>query len=273
MPQDILEAIPLFKALTSLERIELAYLMRPRQAQAAETVVRFGDPGDELLLVQSGSLAVSCPDESGNEVKLAVLGPGAFFGEISLLDGGPRTATVRAERESALLALGREAFLRFLAKHPDAAIHMLTILGQRQRDTLDKVRGIRNANEAIAANTTRWGRVAERIATLIASREFVLFNLVVCAVWIGANVLLGHLQHAGLTPFDKAPTFSVLSSIVTFEALFISLFVLISQGLQGERDRIRADLDYQINLKAHQEVMQLQQKVDRIAGLLTSDKK
>ena len=68
--------------------------------------------------------------------------------------------------------------------------------------------------------------------------------------------------------FDDPPSFSVLGLIITVEALFISLFVLISQAHQGVRDRIRADLDYQVNLKAHQEVMQLHQKVDRLQAVV-----
>jgi uncharacterized membrane protein len=272
-PQDILRVIPLFQTLPEVERIELASFMRPRSVAAGETVFWLGERGEDLYLVQSGALAVSCPDENANEVTLATLAPGAFFGEISLLDGGPRTATVRATQPSSLLSLGREDFLRFLAKHPDAAIQVLTVLGQRQRETLERVRGVPNSNEAIDANTTRWGRSAERIATLTASWPFVLFNLILFIVWVLANVLIVHSGRAELQPFDKPPTFSVLGFLVTVEALFISLFVLISQGLQGQRDRIRADLDFQVNLKAHQEVMQLQQKVDSLIALVTTDTK
>ena len=148
---------------------------------------------------------------------------------------------------------------------------MLTILGRRQRETLEKVRGIRNANEAIAANTSNWHRLAERIAGVSASRTFVVLNIALFCIWVAGNVLLNHVHIGHLAAFDEPPTFSVLGLIATVEALFITLFVLISQGLQGERDRIRADLDYQVNLKAHQEVMQLQHKVDRLASLLSPE--
>jgi uncharacterized membrane protein len=270
MSDEMLAAIPLFKDLSAAERVELAGMMRPRRFAALQPVVWIGEKGDEFYLIADGRLGVSCPDESGKEVRLATLNAGDFFGELSLLDGGPRTATVRAEVESSLLTLGREDFLRFLLKHPDAAIRMLTILGQRQRDTLEKVRGIRNVNEAVDANTTNWSRVAERIAGLSASRAFVVFNLVVFVLWIIVNIALHSLHLHGLMAFDEPPTFSVLGFIVTVEALFISLFVLISQGLQRERDRIRADLDYQVTVKAHQELMQLQEKVDRLAAVLAA---
>jgi uncharacterized membrane protein len=71
-----------------------------------------------------------------------------------------------------------------------------------------------------------------------------------------------------LSPFDTVPTFSLLGFVVTIEALFITLFVLISQNQQSERDRIRSDLEYQVNVKAHQQVMQLHQKLDRLQETL-----
>jgi len=93
----------------------------------------------------------------------------------------------------------------------------------------------------------------------------VLLNLVFFFGWVIINVAL---KHFGRTPWDEPPSFGTLGFMVTIEALFISLFVLISQGQQGERDRIRSDLDYQVNLKAHQEVMQLHHKLDKLQQIL-----
>lgn len=265
MSSDILGAIPLFAKLPAPERGELEAMLKTQEYPANRPVVWLGEQGEDFYIVNHGKVVVSCPDESGKEVVLGHLGPGQFFGEISLLDGGPRTATVRTAVDSAMLVLSRQDFLQFLTKHPDAAIYMLGILGKRQRDTNEKLRGIRNVNEAVAQEQTRWHAIAERIATISASQWFVLVNLVFFAFWMTTNVLL---KNAGRTPWDDPPSFGTLGFLVTIEALFISLFVLISQGQQGERDRIRADLDYQVNLKAHQEVMQLHQKLDRLQGVV-----
>lgn len=143
---------------------------------------------------------------------------------------------------------------------------MLTILGNRQRETNEKLRGIRNVNEAVAQQQSRWAVVAERIAGISANQWFVLLNLLFFVFWIVINVAL---KATGRTPWDDPPSFGTLGFMVTIEALFISLFVLISQGHQSERDRIRADLDYQVNVKAHQEVMQLHQKLDRLHAFAT----
>ncbi|HSU65867.1 MAG TPA: cyclic nucleotide-binding domain-containing protein [Tepidisphaeraceae bacterium] len=265
MSTDILSTVPLFSKLPLDERTEVEKLLKTQEYPANRPIVWLGEQGEDFYIVKHGKVVVSCPDESGKEVVLGQLGPGQFFGEISLLDGGPRTATVRASVDSEMLILTRPDFLEFLRRHPDAAIYMLGILGKRQRDTNEKLRGIRNVNDAVSENLTRWQIIAERIAGISASQWFVLLNLLFFIVWTTVNVILKNL---GRTPWDDPPSFGTLGFIVTIEALFISLFVLITQGQQGERDRIRADLDYQVNLKAHQEVMQLHQKVDRLQTVI-----
>jgi CRP/FNR family cyclic AMP-dependent transcriptional regulator len=265
MAQDILGTIPLFAQLPPDERAELETMLKSRPFPANRPVVWLEEQGDDFYIVKQGKCLVSCPDESGKEVVLATLGPGQFFGEISLLDGGPRTATVRTTVDSELLSLARPDFLNFLRRHPDAAIYMLGILGKRQRDTNEKIRGIKNVNQAVAESQGRWQVIAERIANISASQWFVLVNLLFFVIWVIFNITL---KLSGHTPWDDPPSFGTLGFMVTIEALFISLFVLISQGQQGERDRIRADLDYQVNIKAHQEVIHLHQKLDRLHGLL-----
>src|SRR5579884_1147875 len=102
MANDVLGAVPLFSKLAEDERVGLTQLMHARQFPAQQPVFWIGERGDDFYVVQAGKVSVSCPDESGKEVQLAVLGPGHFFGEISLLDGGPRTATVRAHTDVTL---------------------------------------------------------------------------------------------------------------------------------------------------------------------------
>jgi CRP/FNR family transcriptional regulator, cyclic AMP receptor protein len=265
MSDDLLGMIPLFAKLPTEERAELAAMLKTQEYPANRPVVWLGEQGEEFYIIRHGKAVVSCPDESGKEVVLGNLGPGQFFGEISLLDGGPRTATIRTSTDATMLVLSRKDFLSFLSRHPDAAIYMLGILGRRQRETNEKLRGIRNVNEAIAQSQTRWHAIAERVAGISASQWFVLLNLLFFAGWMVINVAI---KNMGRTPWDDPPSFGTLGFMVTIEALFISLFVLITQGQQGERDRIRADLDYQVNVKAHQEVMQLHQKIDRLQAVV-----
>jgi CRP-like cAMP-binding protein len=261
---DPLAHIPLFANLTDQERSELSGLLQPKRFTPGQHIVFVGEPGKEFFIIEQGRVAITLPDDHGRELVLASLGSGQFFGEISLLDGGPRTATARAETDAVLLELGREDFLQFVRKTPAAAIHMMTVLGQRQRDTNEKLRGIKNANEVIAEKRTTAERVTERLATAFASHHFLMVNLVFFALWIVSNVILLEMHRN----FDDPPSFATLGFVITLESILLSMFVLASQKLQSNRDRIRADLEYQVNVKAHLEVVQLHQKVDRLEGLL-----
>ena len=270
MADDVLGHIPLFGNLSAEERGELARLLVPKRFEPGQAIVWVGEPGREFFVIEQGKVAITIPDESGRELVLASLGPGAFFGEISLLDGGPRTATARAETDCTLMELGREDFLQFVRHYPAAAIHIMTVLGQRQRETNEKLRGIKNVNEVMAEQVTPIQKALERIAVCLASNRWLVANLVFFAGWIVVNVALSRLPRVDGKPrfFDEPPTFFTLGFIITMEAILLSMFVLASQKRQADRDRVRADLEYQVNVKAHLEVMQLHQKVDRLEVLL-----
>jgi CRP/FNR family cyclic AMP-dependent transcriptional regulator len=259
-----LSEIPLFAKLTPQELGELASLLKPRQFKAGNTIVLVGLPGQEFFLIREGRVAISLPDDEGKEVVLASLGPGHFFGEISLLDGGPRTATASAETDAVLWELGRADFLAFISGHPLVAIQMMTVLGRRQRETNEKLRAIKNVNEVIAEQRTVGELAAQRLATAFASNRFVLINLVFFAGWIVSNVVL-FKSHRN---FDDPPTFSTLGFVITLESILLSMFVLASQKFQSERDRVRADLEYQVNVKAQLDIVELHQKVDRLQSLM-----
>lgn len=260
---ELLRNIPLFAPLSADELAELAGTLRHLRFDAQQPIFWVGDEGSDFLVVQFGRVTLTYPDEQGKEVTLAEVGPGQFFGELSLLDGGPRTATARARIDTGLLALGRADFLRFLRERPTAAGQIVAVLGARQRDMLDKLRGVKNVNEVFAETSTRWQRAADTIAAVSASQAFVLLHVVWFGLWMLFNVVRG----------DKAPDpypFGLLTMIVSLEAIFLSIFVLVSQNRSGEKDRLRADLDYQVNLKAQHEIMQLHRKIDRLEVAVTT---
>jgi len=256
-------SIPLFARLAPGEAAALSGLLTARTVQAHQPIFWIGDPGSDFFIVQRGEVVLLYQDEVGREATLGVLGPGEFFGEISLLDGGPRTATARARTDVELLSLGREQFHEFLRRHPAASIHVITVIGQRQREMVGRLRGIKNVNQVIEERATLWHRIADGIASLSASQFFFLSHVLWFAIWVAVNVVLGA---RGFDPFP----FGLLTLVVSLEAIFLSIFVLISQNRQSEKDHIGADLDYQVNLKAHLEVMMLHQKMDRMLGMLAS---
>src|SRR3954471_18227086 len=169
MDQDLLSNIPLFAKLSPGELAELSGLLKEQRVAAQQPVFWVGDEGSDFYIVQVGRVGVCSPDQVGHEVRLAVLGPGDFFGEISLLDGGPRTATVRADGDVILVSLSRHDFLEFVRRNPSTAIHILTVLGQRQREMLEKMRGLKNVNEVAEQRMSFWYRAADKIAAVAAS--------------------------------------------------------------------------------------------------------
>jgi uncharacterized membrane protein len=253
----LLDGIPLFAGLSGDEKWDLARRVTVRDLPARETLFWIGDRGEELFVVLSGRIEITYPDEAGREVILAVLGRGDFLGEVSLLDGGPRTATVRAQTDVSLLSLDREAFHHFIRNSPAAAIHILKVLGRRQRETVDKLRGIRNLNEVMAERITPWQRIANTIAALAASKLFLITHAVAFLGWIALNLILGA---RGPDPYP----FPFLCFWSSTEAIFLSLFILISQNLQSQKDRMRTELEYQVALKAQFEIMQLHRKIDEL---------
>jgi CRP-like cAMP-binding protein len=275
---DVLAAIPLFAELDAAERADLRQLLQPRTFDPQRVIFWIGEAGDEFYLVEQGQVVISYPDETGRDVTLAVLGPGQFFGELSLFDGGRRTATARAKDAVRLLSLGREPFRQFVRTHPSSAIHIMEVLGRRQRDSLDKLRGIKNANEAVEERTTPLEKFAEKVAAVFASEAFLVLNLVFIAAWMVGHTILWRAAHAAdphqyppVSYLDQPPTFFWLGSVVTLEAIVLSIFVLNSQKRQAQRDAIKADLDYQVNRKAQLEIMHLHEKLDRLQEMVGQD--
>jgi uncharacterized membrane protein len=258
---ELLRRIPIFAAIPDEELAELAELLVHRSYAAGQPIIFLGDTGADLFLLQSGRAVVSYPNERGREVDIEELGPGSFFGEISLLDGGPRTANVRAVTPVDVLLLQRNDFMQFLLQRPAVAVDALTVLATRQRGMIEKLRGIRNVNEAELSERTRAQRIMSRVARVFASERFLLANIALIAIWILAN--LG-LRALGMRAFDEPPTYFWLGFVISVEAIVITMFVLNSQRQQAERDRIHADLEYEVNVKAHMEVMELHRKLDRL---------
>lgn len=266
-----LSHIPLFGELDRDEQRQLFDVMKRERFAPNQTIFWLGDRGDALYIVGSGRVAITVPSDTGEHITLDTLGPGGMFGEISLLDGGPRTATVRAIDETEVYTLTRERFHEFIRRRPRAAIEILAVMGARQRTSTQALRRLKNPNVAFEEHQTLWQRVSDVIAAVAASQWFTIFHLTWFGVWIAMNLLAG----AGLAPaswgFDPFP-FGLLTMVVSLEAIFLSIFVMVSQNRQSQKDRLRIDLDYQVNVKAQTDIVALAQKLDAIESLLREHK-
>ncbi|MBI3243951.1 MAG: DUF1003 domain-containing protein [Chloroflexi bacterium] len=261
MPADetMLSEVPFFQLLDDDERKALAAVLDQTNVKQGDTIFKFGDPGDSLYLIRAGKVELFAKDHTGGKIVFNVAEPGDLFGELSLLDNGPRTATALALEDTDLLVLDRDDLLLFIRSEPHAALDMLAVMGQRIRKTDELLRGrvSRNVNEEVADKRTVVQKAADWIAEFSGSIPFLMLHIVVFAIWITWNI---HLV-PGLAVFDPFP-FGLLTMAVSLEAIILSVFVLLSQNRQVAKDRIRSDIEYEVNLKAELEVAQLHEKVD-----------
>jgi CRP/FNR family transcriptional regulator, cyclic AMP receptor protein len=262
MPCDseLLKGIAIFELLHDEDRFELAKVVDSIQLQAGEILFQAGEPGESLFIVRSGSIELSIKDTAGQKIVLTVAEEGQLFGELSLLDTGPRTATAVALTDAELLVLDREDLLLLFQKRPDAALHMLAAMSgmTRKADELLRTRVSRNVNEEMDVHSTPLQRIADWIAWFSGSMMFLIINGIWFTTWIAINTL--PLEVSAFDPFP----FGLLTMIVSLEAIFLSCFVLISQNRQGEKDRVRSDIEYEVNIKAELEIAHLHEKTDRI---------
>lgn len=263
---EMLAGIEFFEMLDEDDRIALADVIDYEKLDAGQILFQTGEPGDALYIVRAGEIELYIKDTAGQKIVLNVVRPGEMFGELSLLDSGPRSATATALTETDLLVLDRDDLLLLFQKKPDAALHMLAAMSSmtRKADQLLRTRVSRNVNEEVQANFTLIERVADWIAWFSGSMPFLLINLIWFVTWITLNTLILPVDpvtnERGFDPFP----FGLLTMIVSLEAIFLSCFVLISQNRQAEKDRVRADIEYEVNIKAELEVAHLHEKTDRM---------
>jgi CRP/FNR family cyclic AMP-dependent transcriptional regulator len=263
---DLLGGVPIFHGLSPQFRADLAATLEVVRVPAGQKLFSYGDPGDSMYIVRAGEAEVFFRNDTGERVVLETPGPGAFFGEISLLDGGPRTASVEATRDLELLKLDRQHLAQFLQSHPAAALSLLGVMGGRLRVTDDRLRhtATRNVNDEEDDTRTVVMKVADWIAEFSGSIPFLGLHVLWFFIWIGWNQVAEKF-HA--RPFDPFP-YGLLTMAVSLEAIFLSVFVLLSQNRQVAKDRIRSDIEYDVNLKAELEIAHLHEKFDHLRSEL-----
>jgi CRP/FNR family cyclic AMP-dependent transcriptional regulator len=262
MPCDpqMLDGVELFEHLTDEDRRSLAEVIDRRSLVTGATLFQAGEPGDSLFVVQAGEVELYIKDTAGQKIVLTVSSRGEIFGELSLLDQGARTATAVALVDSELLELDRDDLLLLFKKTPAAALALLAAMGHmtRKADALLRTRVSRNANEEAEEQRGLILRIADWVSWFSGSMVFLAIHGVWFIGWILINTGL-----IGIKPFDPYP-YGLLTMVVSLEAIFLSCIVLISQNRQAEKDRVRSDIEYEVNIKAELEVAHLHEKTDRI---------
>jgi uncharacterized membrane protein len=257
---DMLAYVPLFALLDDAERAALADVLQVARFPKGQAIFRTGDVGGALYLVNAGLVRASVENNEGVQVILGEYGRGQVFGEISLLDSGPRTSTAIALEDTELLLLNRSHLLEIITKYPHAAMDLLTVIGARLRATDQVLRSqvTRNVNIEAEERLTLGQRLADRVAAFGGSWPFILVFCAVMVLWVVVNTWV-----LAENTFDPYP-YILLNLVLSMLAALQAPIIIMSQNRQAAKDRLQADLDYRINLKAELEVAHLHKKIDRI---------
>jgi CRP/FNR family transcriptional regulator, cyclic AMP receptor protein len=258
-----LARVPLFKRLEPHELEHLAEEIDQVNYKAGETIFHEHDRGDALYVLEEGAVRIWVTDEDLQEVTLAELKPGAFFGELAVLDRGERSSSATAILDSHLHRLSSDDFQKFLMDHPDCAIDVICEIGARMRQTnlLVSQRAARNINVQMEQQYTFGQRVADRVATFGGSWTFIFIYSAFLVVWMLVNTFL--LAHLGRgengAQFDPYP-YILLNLMLSMTAAMQAPIIMMSQNRAAEKDRLAAEQDFKVNLKSEVMLEELMRK-------------
>jgi uncharacterized membrane protein len=257
MTLEALRSVPLFASLDDQAAANLRNLLSLKHVPSGTQLFHRGDSGDALYLLERGRVRISIKDEENQEVTLADLAQGDFFGEMALIDGRKRSADAHVTEDARIAILSRDDFIDFVRSNPDLALEMLSALSDRLRrtDELLRSRVSRNANEEEAARLTMADRAADVIAEFGGSWKFIGASIGLILFWIILN------SYILLSGFDPAP-YQMLNLALAVVAGMQAPIIMMSQNRQGEKDRLRADLDYRVNLKNELSLAEVLRRLD-----------
>src|SRR5205809_7641449 len=265
-----LRSVPLFASLDSKATAELGKYLTIHDYPKSATIFRYGDPGDAMYLIDVGKVRISITDADGAVVTLAELGAGDFFGDMAMVDGQGRSANAIAIEDARVAKLTRDDFLSFMRSDPRVTLELLTALTQRLRrtDELLRHRVSRNVNQEEALRLTFADRAADKIAEFGGSWKFIIFSITLFVVWVAMNTIILTRK-----PFDAFP-FILLNLALNMITALQAPIIMMSQNRQAQKDRLRANLEYKVNLKnelALNEILQRLHVLERDYMRLTSE--
>ena len=258
MTLEALRSVPLFASLDDEAARELRSLLHVKHVESDTRLFNHGDTGDSMYLIETGRVRIHVEDSTGHDVTLAELAGGDFFGEMALLDGKLRSADATVVEEARLAILSRKDFLSFVRRNPNVALEMLSAITERLRDTdeLLRQRVSRNVNVEAAARMTPADRMADLFANFAGSWKFFIASIVLVILWVMLNAWLLYSRK-----FDDYP-YNLLDLVFGIIAGLQAPIILMAQNRQSTQDRLRADIDFQINLKNELSLAELLRRLD-----------
>ncbi|MEA3006282.1 MAG: hypothetical protein QOI94_1551 [Acidobacteriaceae bacterium] len=265
MPCDPIELkhVPLFSLLDDDEIAVLAAQVDLKTFAARQRIYKIGDPGMHAYVMLSGVVQVTTVDQDHQEVLVDQPGHGEFFGFASMLDKTPHQTTAIAMEKTTCVEVSRDDIAVLLQRKPMAGMDMLTVLGHQfhASQQLVRIRASRNPNEVIEEKYTFGERLADVVASFGGSWTFITVFGVVLVLWTAANVLLRGRA------WDPYP-FILLNLFLSMLAALQAPVIMMSQNRQDKKDRLRSELDFDVNRRAESEIQNLSRKLNLMTDQL-----
>jgi CRP/FNR family transcriptional regulator, cyclic AMP receptor protein len=254
-----LQKVPLFALLDNDELAVLAAQVELKKFTPRQRIWKIGDSGGRGYVLIYGAVRITMVDEDHQEVVVDQPAPGEFFGFASMLDGTPHQTEALALEESECIEVDRNDITQLLSKKPDAGLDMMSVLGRQFHNAqkLVRVRANRNPNEVIEEEETVGEQVADAVAAFGGSWKFIIAFLIVLVTYATLNVKLHDRA------WDPYP-FILLNLFLSMLAAIQAPVIMMSQNRQDAKDRLRGELDYQVNRRAEAEVQMLARKLNTI---------
>jgi CRP/FNR family cyclic AMP-dependent transcriptional regulator len=258
MPCDpeVLKHVPLFALLDDEEAAVLASQVEMRTFAPRQRIYKMGDSSGRAYVVVTGRVRVSTLDEDQQEVVVDEPTHGEFFGFASMLEQTPHQTEAVAVDEAVCIEVDRNDIAVLLERKPLAGMDMLTVLGRQFHGShkLVRRRANRNPNEVIERESTWGDRVADGVARFGGSWAFITSFMLVLVVYTAINVYLGR------SAWDPYP-FILLNLFLSMLAAIQAPVIMMSQNRQDEKDRLRGELDFDVNRRSEAEIQGLARKL------------
>lgn len=255
-----LRHIPLFALLDDEEIAVLATQVEFKTFAPRQRIYKLGEPGKNAYVMLSGRVNVTTVDQDQQEVLVDSPSHGEFFGLASMLEETPHQTNALALEETTCLEVSRDDIAVLLQRKPMAGMDMLTVLGRQfhASQQLVRLRAQRNSNDVIEEEMTFGQRIADEVARFGGSWTFIILFAVVLLVYTAVNI---GLRGKAWDPYP----FILLNLFLSMLAAIQAPVIMMSQNRQDTKDRVRGELDYEVNRRAECEIQNLSNRLNLIS--------
>jgi uncharacterized membrane protein len=255
-PPDILREVPLFALLDDDAMAVLASHAELRTFPPRQRIYKIGDPGERSFVVVSGTVHVTTIDQDQQEIVVDAPTRGDFFGFASMLEQTPHQTAAQTMEETVCVEVDRHDIEVLLERKPHAGMDMLAVLGRQFHSAHQLLRGraARNPNEVIEEKETTGEHIADVVASFGGSWTFIIIFISVMTVYTAINIILGK------GAWDPYP-FILLNLFLSMLAAIQAPVIMMSQNRQDKKDRVRGEMDYDVNRRAESEIQGLSNKL------------